>query len=558
MTAQFQTLLERFHSGECTREEQAELDMLLREDAGKRRMLVERSLLEAQLYKAFAGIAPVKEQFVPVKEPPGSAVRFGWRARGVAAAAVLLVGSIAWLLFNARPGGHEGSASIVETGQVRAGGATVSRLSSLVRFEVSGTTPAVIRLSDGTRAELSPATEAMIRTEVDNPRPLVELARGGGKFSVPPGKGRFQVKTPVGTVAVLGTEFTVRIEDAGDKKSVALAVAVISGTVRVQTGGKSYVLAAGSKRFFSEPEDKRQDSPKQLQDSPKPLQDPPKQNSPKQLVDAAKNDKAPERADGVLKTFDAFRRSITVMTADKDGEIVDQTLRLLPDVAVVLNGKPGKLASLRVGKQVQVRLSDDRKAVIEIQQEVQGLDEPRSGEPEPKKKDADEIKGRLIAVDDVKKTITVATAEQGKDLARTFGFAEDMDLMLGGKAATLRDLTPGMAVRLKLSDDRKMIVELSGAIDAKNEIVPNKKGEEIKGLLKAVDLAKSTVTVVAKFKGKNVNLSFPVLKNAPIVWKGRTIRLADMLPGMQVHLRLSENRSTVIDIRVDGKKIKSR
>ena len=81
MTARFEILLERFQSGEATPEELVELDTLLRAQPDKRRILVERLLLEVHLYKAFAGIAPVKQA-------PVAPVRLGWFVPVGAAAAV--------------------------------------------------------------------------------------------------------------------------------------------------------------------------------------------------------------------------------------------------------------------------------------------------------------------------------------------------------------------------------------------------------------------------------------------------------------------------------------
>jgi ferric-dicitrate binding protein FerR (iron transport regulator) len=85
----------------------------------------------------------------------------------------------------------------------------------------------------------------------------LEIERGGGRFYVTPG-GPFRVKTALGTVTALGTEFSVKLEPRGKREGkrregrggVALVVAVTEGSVRVEVGEKSYVLAAGESRSF--------------------------------------------------------------------------------------------------------------------------------------------------------------------------------------------------------------------------------------------------------------------------------------------------------------------
>src|SRR4051812_1969864 len=58
--APFELLLDRYQTGEATADELTELDRLLRADAAKRRVLVERTLLEVQLRRFFSGIAPTR------------------------------------------------------------------------------------------------------------------------------------------------------------------------------------------------------------------------------------------------------------------------------------------------------------------------------------------------------------------------------------------------------------------------------------------------------------------------------------------------------------------
>jgi hypothetical protein len=72
-----------------------------------------------------------------------------------------------------------------------------------------------------------------------------------------------------------------------------------------------------------------------------------------------------------------------------------------------------------------------------------------------------------------------------------------------------------------------------------------------------VDVAKRMITVTRKEKGTVMERTFPVVQGAGIAIGGKAAQLADVRPGMEVHLRLSQSRQSVIDIRIEGKKGKS-
>lgn len=520
MNGRFEILLDRFLGGEATREEQAELETLLRGDAAKRRRLAERLLLEVHLYKAFAGIAPVQRA-------PISLARFQRFVPAAWAAAVLLLALSAWLIFYAYPGRRGGTQGVVESGQVRAGNATIAHIAPEVPFAVAGPDVAVIRLPDGTRAELDPGSQAIVHAQAGAARPTVELLQGGGKFEVPPGQGQFRVDTPLGTVTVLGTVFAVRLQQAA-----SLQVAVVSGKVQVQCAGKLRMLTAGESGSFPESNDK-----------------------PNRVAEPAKNDELPENIVGVLREIDAARSRINVTMVDQ-GEVAERILKVASDAPVIVNGIVVRLADLRVGKQVHLRLSDDRRLVLLIQQEVAKHEDPGPANPGPLKDDPTEIAGILKTVQAIKNSITVTTVAQGQAVDETFGLAGDLEVLVNGKAGDFGDLKPGMEVRLKLSDDRKFVTELIGVRKRIDDNDSKKHdGQEVRGLLKAVDLGKHTITILGKIKGKDIDLKYALKKDVSVAWQGQPIELKALIPGMQVHVRLAENLK-VIDIRVDSKKFK--
>src|SRR5262249_16687496 len=147
----------------------------------------------------------------------------------------------------------------VLAGEVRIDGVAIKQVPEERWFDVAAETPAVIRLADGSEAELAPASRAMLHGRRDSIREAVELQRGSGNFKITCGGGQFGVETAVGTVTVLGTEFSAKLESRtrsegkrGSRPRNLLTVAVTEGSVKVESAGKSYVLAAGERRVFYE------------------------------------------------------------------------------------------------------------------------------------------------------------------------------------------------------------------------------------------------------------------------------------------------------------------
>ncbi len=243
--SRFETLLERYQNGEATSAELVEFDRLLRSDPALRTLFVEQALLQAQLHKAC--------EAATAKPAPAWRRRVGWAA-GLAAAAMLLlavgIGLLSWI-------GH-GTVSEVASGLVLIDGEAVTQIPNGSRFEIAGQNSTVVHLPDGSTATLQPGSQGSIRSRTGDVRLAVDLAQGAGTFQVSHGGEQFRVITPVGTVTALGTEFTVKLQPKKKKGSakvhLALAVNVTEGSVRVDAGGKNYVLAAGENRDFDDGE----------------------------------------------------------------------------------------------------------------------------------------------------------------------------------------------------------------------------------------------------------------------------------------------------------------
>ena len=88
------------------------------------------------------------------------------------------------------------------------------------------------------------------------------LAEGTLTCSVDPGAGEFSVLTDMGSVSVLGTEFSVTVKKKGEDqesgaRSVCMEVSVTSGSVAVETGAGERVIEAGGVAAFAGPDAER-------------------------------------------------------------------------------------------------------------------------------------------------------------------------------------------------------------------------------------------------------------------------------------------------------------
>jgi ferric-dicitrate binding protein FerR (iron transport regulator) len=129
------------------------------------------------------------------------------------------------------------------------------------RVEVAGAAPALFKMSDGSEAELAPSSAAVFHGREGDARQVVELSRGTGRFKVAKAPDSFRVDTSVGTVSVLGTEFSVELRKQ-KKGPPALAVSVVSGRVRVEAAGQKGELGPGESRVFGvEPPPEKKDPP---------------------------------------------------------------------------------------------------------------------------------------------------------------------------------------------------------------------------------------------------------------------------------------------------------
>jgi len=266
-------LIGKYLDGQPAPEELADLQQRLREAPDAAEAFAAAARMDAWLaghFREEKGARDVAAVFREVEagrpaaaRQPGAAPR--WRSLKVWAAAavvVLVCGAGLWLYL----GGLPGTSHQVLDGRVMTGGAEATVIPQGARIRVADSAPAVIRLTDGSRATLEASSVAVLHGRAAGRRQLVELDAGGGTFQVAKAKGDFEVKTPLGRVTALGTEFSVRIlagnergkesdREAGGRR--ALAVAVASGTVQVEFAGQTHTLQAGDSRVFTHEAEKK-------------------------------------------------------------------------------------------------------------------------------------------------------------------------------------------------------------------------------------------------------------------------------------------------------------
>ncbi len=176
-----------------------------------------------------------------------------WVLGGLAAAAVLVVAVIGALTRGTAypPPQAEGHFRIVGQAARKA-----VRRGDRVMAEGGG---ARLRLGGYCDLRLAPGTEVQVQGEAK--RETVELASGEITAAVTPERGQFSVRTPLGALDVVGTQFTVTVNpdepEQGEqamsklKRMAVVTVMVVSGAVSFQMGERAGVLRAGMGEAFA-------------------------------------------------------------------------------------------------------------------------------------------------------------------------------------------------------------------------------------------------------------------------------------------------------------------
>jgi RNA polymerase sigma factor (sigma-70 family) len=214
----------------------------------------------------------------------------------------------------------------------------------------------------------------------------------------------------------------------------------------------------------------------------------------------------------LVKAVDVERRTITFDDKAR-AEVAGKTFTLAKNALVYIDGKVGALEAVGPGCYVQMNLLTDGQTVGMVW--AQGPS------------NVCDCGGSCVtAVDAERRTITFDAKARAEVAGKTFTVAKDAIVAIDANPGALAALPVGCYVQMNLCTDGKTV----GMIFAQGAPVPGV------GLVKAVDVAKGTITVEGR--------TYPVAKNANILFDGKTCGLSGVRPGEYVTLRLCVDGQT--------------
>jgi uncharacterized protein (TIGR03067 family) len=217
----------------------------------------------------------------------------------------------------------------------------------------------------------------------------------------------------------------------------------------------------------------------------------------------------PTHVSGVAKAVDAQTNTLTV--THRAGET---TFSVAKDADIQIDGKRGDLAALPPGASIHLRQFVDAKTTRSVQAEGRWLS------------------GLVKAVDAVNGTITYGDRAQDGAAGRTFNVPKDLHISIDGKRGKLTGIPAGASANLQLCADQTTVRSLSV------------EGEQVNGVVKAVDAANRTVTVG--------DTTYPVADDAHIGIDHKPGKLEDLPAGANVGLNLRVDQKTVLRISANG------
>jgi ferric-dicitrate binding protein FerR (iron transport regulator) len=495
-----------------------------------------------------------------------------WLGRGVRlalAASLLLLaaGPLLWWLGQTDPVVSSAPGHVVLEGEVRVEGQAVERLPVGSAVWVPGPDAALLRLSDGSRARLEPASQVVLHGPSPGVAQRVELIQGEGRFEVVPTDETFLVDTPAGSVTALGTEFTVKLTnpEQGDSemKRMLLAVIVYTGLVQVEADG-THRLSRGQSRVFGQETRRESDQPTQrtvlgalgeVKDGMLTVATTGGRLKVREVsyklaakVQVTRDGKAVKLAEimkgtmvrleindkgeaagvyaegpikgGAVKSVENGK--LTLLGQGRDSVVGnDTTYALAENVKVLMGREPAKLADLKAGTRVLLKLSMDEKTVLTIN--VQR----RRGEERSPIAATRATQGVVSAIQD--NTLTVVFSVRPIDNEETFDMGPAVRVLVDGKPAKLADLKPGMRVRV-VKNDKGELIGIGG------------EGPTITAAVKTVADGKITLD------GRGLDRVCNVTADTKVMIDRRPGKVADLKPGTEIVVTLSVDRRTALTI----------
>jgi len=274
-------------------------------------------------------------------------------------------------------------------------------------------------------------------------------------------------------------------------------------------------------------------------------------------VGAAADDKKPEReagrerpagpsVQGILKTVDLDKNSVTVTVRHEDGKLADHTIAVPKDAKVVLAKGPGALSDLKPQMRVAVQLTTDEKSVVAIK-ELAGREEPaRAGREEERPT----IAGQVKSVDAAKNTITITIRRDGQEPAdQTLNVAPNANVVVANKeAAKLGDLVAGMRVALTVDAGKQLVTSVRADASPRGE---PRRQPTLPAVFQSADAAKGTINVTIQGDGgRNIERTFELGKDIRVsTGKKEDAKLSDLAAGMRIMLLMSPDRRTITGVK---------
>jgi hypothetical protein len=234
---------------------------------------------------------------------------------------------------------------------------------------------------------------------------------------------------------------------------------------------------------------------------------------PAQRVAAKKEaEPLPTLVSGVVKAVDAGKNAITV--THQTGE---DTFGVAKDAKIEIDGKPGELSAIPAGASVNLRQFVDAKTAGSVLAEGRWL------------------WGVVKAVDAANGTITFGDRAQDGAAGKTFTVPKELAVSIDGKSGQLAGVPAGASVNLQLLADQATVRSLSA------------EGEQVNGLVKAVDVDKDTITI-----GET---TYRLALCAGIVIDRKPGQLAGVPVGANVTLNLQVDQKAVLRVSASGSSV---
>jgi RNA polymerase sigma factor (sigma-70 family) len=217
----------------------------------------------------------------------------------------------------------------------------------------------------------------------------------------------------------------------------------------------------------------------------------------------------PTNVSGIVAAIDASNNKLTVAQG-----VRETVFSVAPDAKIEIDGKPGQLAGVPQGANVNLGRFVDPSTAGSLRAEGRWF------------------WGTVKTVDAQNSTITYSDKAQAGSEGRTFIVTKDTVISVDGKPGQLVAVPSGASANLQLCVDQQTVRSLTA------------EGAPINGRVKAVDAVARTITVN--------DSTYPVAPDAHIGIDHQPGKLEDLPAGANVGLNLKVDQKTVLRISANG------